>query len=392
MEPNENKNVKPGEVEQEEITLPGLKESVEKTPVIETPGTEVKKPEEPIKPIVPPAEKLGSDAELPFKKQEEPEKPEVPEGGEGDKKSEEENPFVLEEEEKKPEEPKPGDVPKIDFLELGKELGLEVKDNTPDAFKEAHEQAVEAAKQKVEVDLTKFNDKEKIVIDWLHNGGNLEDFFKPLMAFDSFLAQPDDEKVKEWLINEEGVDKAQVDERLNQIIEEGHFDAYVDKVDQTISGLREQKYNQVMQSIKSTNDAYQASVQQTAIKERGELKTVLDQTKEFMGIPIPDNVKDILKREIDGGQFTKKNDNAQTQMKARLFDLFGDKVLAKVNKDWQTKVDEAYNRGVKGMQNRLHNIPVKPEEQPGHGGSRTPQEQGKLADMSNIDKDAKQVW
>lgn len=388
MKPKEE--VKQGEINEEVITLPELKEDI--VPEIVIPDEkkpEIKSEDKPIVPIKPTSDVLGDDNELPFKKPNEEPKPEDL----VEEEKPEEDIFKLEE--IKPDEPgtdKPAPEPKFDFLEFGKELGIEVKDNSLESFKEAHTNALATAKQTVEVDLSKFNEKEKIIIDYLHQGGTLEDFFKPLMAFDNFLSQADDVKVKDWLLNEEGVAQNQLDERLGQIIDEGQFDAYVDKVNTAVNELRTGKYNQVLATVKQTNDNYQAKVQAGQVKERTELKQVLDNTKEFMGISIPDNVKDILKREIDTGAFTDKNDNAQTQMKARLFDLFGDKVLSKVNKDWQKKVDDAYNRGVIGQQKRLHSIPPKPDEQPGHNSTRIETDKGKLPDMANVDADARQVF
>ena len=87
----------------------------------------------------------------------------------------------------------------------------------------------------------------------------------------------------------------------------------------------------------------------------------LDTMDDFLGLSIPDNVKNVLKQEIESGVLTEANNNARTQVKARLFDLFSGKVLDHFEKRLAEERQKSYNAGYAAIDDNLHNRPPRTE-------------------------------
>ena len=162
------------------------------------------KPTDPPKPIDPPKpvvlnDALEGDEGLPFKKPEDkPTDPPVVETP-----PVEENLFEIpEQEERKPTDPP---KPEYDFVGFGKDMGIDITENNKETLKNAVIRKINKPKTKVEPDLTKYNEQQKLVISWLEDGGTLDEFFNPLKAIDDFNAMPDDEKIIDYLQTEEHV-------------------------------------------------------------------------------------------------------------------------------------------------------------------------------------------
>ena len=411
-EPEPEKKKPEKEEKEEEIALGDFEEEPEpekkkKKEEKETP--EEPEPEPESKPEKdkdrPPEDQLENDDDIPLlKKQEEPEKEKEEEEDElqkekKDKKGEEEEEEAPEEEIKKDEldldeeEPESEEEePKgIDFVGLGEELGIEIKDNNKESFVKAYNEKIEEAKQKVEPDLSNFTSDQKILFDWLkEEDATLEDFFNPLKAFDDFKILPEDERIIKYLISEEELDENKAKERLEEIVEDDKFDEYVGKVNDLVDDLREEEFNKIITSIKTAQQDKERERQSAERGEKDAMLKVIDETNTFLGLPLAQNLKTKMKAKVEKGQLTIENNNAETQILGHYFMLFGDKVIGKMEAEKKNAVDAAYNRGLKKIKDKLHNAPPESEKDRGRRGHGLPEEDtAPLSGLKNIDSEAK---
>lgn len=385
-----------GTVNNDEIKLPGLEAQEEKSIELQGPtgptsqsGAELERPANDL---------LENDDDIPILRKQSPTGPAGPSeeiqeetSATGPTEQPEEKPddiFKMDEDGNVEEEEKP--KPEYDFASLAQDLGLEFKEGGREEFKEAITKAIDTAKTMVEPDLSKFNPEQKILFNWLAEDGTLEDFFTPLKAFDDFLLKPEDEKVLDYLVTEEGLNEEKAKIRLGEIIDNNEFDDYVEKVDTLGMELRTEKFNEIIGTIKQSQENKQLEIQSQQIKEKGELAKVIDQTNTFMGMEIPQNVKDAMKRKVESGKLTIENNNAQTQILGHYFMLFGDKIFQKIEKEKKDNMDAGYNRGIRKVTERLHDAPPKPADAIGHGSRDPKNDDAKpLGNFTDIDKDAK---
>ena len=376
-----------GDLEKDDLVLPGLEDK----PIVETPPVVVDppKPTDPPKPIDPPKpvvlnDELEGDEGLPFKKPEDkPTDPPVVETP-----PVEENIFEIPEQEK----PKPTDPPKpeYDFVGFGKDLGIDITENNKETLKNAVIKKIDEAKTKVEPDLTKYNEQQKLVISWLEDGGTLDEFFNPLKAIDDFNAMPDDEKIIDYLQTEENMTEPEAKKKLGEILDAGTFDEYINKVNTLVGTLRKDRIDSVMAGIKKAQDTRLAQISQAKEKEKTELCKVIDSISEFMGMPVDQKFKDAMKEKVSSGKLVIENNNARTQVLGHYFSLYGDKILAKMAKDAKTAGDAAYNRGVQTARGGLSNTPIKPDLTAGHSSGGVDPDKSPVEGLKNIDKDAKE--
>jgi predicted metalloprotease with PDZ domain len=115
--------------------------------------------------------------------------------------------------------------------------------------------------------------------------------------------------------------------------------------------------------------------------------SALDEMNDFMGMKLPDSFKAQLKKEITTGQFTQKNNNARTQVKARLYDLVGDKIMSQFQQSLETERELAFNRGLEKGQGTLYNKPPKTNS-PGHVKPTDDNYKDEKAGFRGIDADA----
>ena len=146
----------------------------------------------------------------------------------------------------------------------------------------------------------------------------------------------------------------------------------------------------VMAGIKQAQTTRQTQIEQAKQKETTALYQVIDSTSEFMGMEIPQNVKDAMKKKVDSGKLVTENNNARTQVLGHYFSLFGDKILTKLAKDAKVSGDAAYNRGVTAARGGLSNTPLKPDVSAGHNSGSTDLDKSPVEGLKNIDKDAKE--
>jgi hypothetical protein len=282
----------------------------------------------------------------------------------------------------------------VDWILKAKKIGFEIKSNDPEEFDLGLITHIEAQKQKVEPDVSKYAPEAQELIKLIENGLSMADILNPVKEYNDALAMPDDEKVENYLVYVDKVPQDKVKETISDLYDEGKFKDKLTQVNNVLTQLRENKFKEILTAHQQRFEARAQAIKLQAQNERNEMVKVLNDMTDFMGLPLPVSVKDALKKEIQTGQLTKKNDNATTQIKARLFDLFGTKALAKLSGQLKEANREGFNKGKATELEKLHNEPIQIIDAAGHVkiSKKDIENSHPLAAFRDIEKDAKDAY
>lgn len=388
-----------GEIETEE--LPGTKEE---TPVIVETGTEEKEKvatekTEPIPEVIP--DNLESDEDIQFFKPidapaiketvAEAEKNEdgtekKPEGILSD--DEIFNPEVFKSSENKIETDQQiveeSNTFVTEFLAETKDIFGDKELKTPKDIAAAIKLAIEESKTKVEIDTSKYTGEQLALFNHLQDEKTLAEFADLAEPYISFLSLSDDEKVKRHLeINKGMKSQKDIDEEVDRLVMDDEYDSVVKEINESVIALKDQQIAEKIGKIKADFETVQSNNSKVIASEVQALLKAADEITEFMGRPLTEEFKIKLKEEISSGTLTKVNNNAQTQVKARLYDLVGGPIYQQLVKKSEIERNEAYERGLSKGQGTLHN--TKPiMDKPGHLN----QPDSAPIGFKDIDKDA----
>lgn len=269
-------------------------------------------------------------------------------------------------------------------IKLPDDLKIVPKENTLEGFKAAVKLSIESAKQKTEFDLESFEAPQKEIINYFMNKGTIEDLLSPLKEIDDALIQSPETKVTEFLMEAEKLSKEDAEAKINDMIEAETFDAKVKDIDNRLLNLRDQRFKEIVSKKSDANDVLLENKKQ----ENKEMNSYVDEMKSFMGVKLPDNVKSYIKKEIDAGKLAKMNNNAEAQVLARLFMLYGTNILKKINEGVKNASRDGYNKGLKKEIDKIHNIPPKEKAKSAIEQQKQSSITNPLALFENMDDDS----
>ena len=270
------------------------------------------------------------------------------------------------------------------FTEAGDLFG-DKKVNTTKELVDLVKNTIENSKTLIAIDTSKYTKEQIALHEHLASEKSINEFVDIAAPYLNFMSNTDDQKVRTYLIHEKGIPENEVQEEVNRLIEADEWDDTVEIINTAILQLKDDAIASRVEQIKNDSLALTTRASTIAQQEQTEMITVLDGMEEFMGIKLPDTFKAQLKSEITSGMLTKKNNNAQTQVKARLYDLVGERIQKQQDAQRQLERDQAYNRGLETGQGILYNKPPRIES-PGH--MKPNESKDEKAGFRNIDSDA----
>lgn len=260
------------------------------------------------------------------------------------------------------------DQKSFDFQGLAKDvLGVEIEENTIDAYKKAYSDTITKAKQ--ELDLSKYPEEVKTIIDHVtKNEGKLLDFYNndQLKEYDRFLSLDRKSMYKEVLVarlkNDPSMSteeiEAEVEEKLESI-----DDARLKEVtDNYVSNISAARQNEIKTIVDKQREAYEQKITADTERiktERTELKSYVDKLTDFEGIPVSDKAKEKIKSQIDSGVIDKVLSENPAKLKidtylriklgARVKELNEQRMAAEKNKaaEESKKAERMKNHNVK---------------------------------------------
>jgi hypothetical protein len=268
------------------------------------------------------------------------------------------------------------DLGYIPIDEIATKLGIDLGENkSVDAFVEKYTAAIEEAKQKIELDKSKYEEPIRNVFDFVEKGGNAMDLIDITQPFNDFIILSPEDKIRQIVQNdpEKPLSLIQANEYIDKLKTEGKFEDIVAGFTQKAVSLRQNAVNQV---IKDGKTLHQKSIdaEKLSLKKENDnmVKNILEK-KDFLGYPLPEETRRYVAKQIELGTFHKELNTAEAQIDAYLFRRFGKVLISQIQEDAKKGNNEAFNKGVDKINEVLHQ--KADIEQGGGGHSIAPRDQ-----------------
>lgn len=254
---------------------------------------------------------------------------------------------------------------KVSYKNLGKrlELNLEDNDDNEEAFISAVQNKIENATQKTELDLSKYNDAQKNLIKVLEKTGSEKAFIDPVAGLNDWFALSDEKKLRAFYKFQHKLSDQQIEDKLDDLKEKNQFESEVEQVIKIISGEKEK----ILQDVTKNIEQRAARAHQQDVLFKKNMTSEITKMETFMGKKIKPEVKDFILSEIDTGRLVNKiSSNPRAMVFARLFDMFGGRILKQFEDTIKEAKRQGYNVGKQSEKEKYH----KEKPQGGGGGKR----------------------
>ena len=242
------------------------------------------------------------------------------------------------------------------WIETAKDLGLDVKEDSFEAFKESIEGKIQFAKEEgkkeaVDISLDKLAPEARNLFEFLNSDPNnkIEDYVKPLERYDNVLAMNDEAIVREDY-KLMGWDEDRIDEKIERMKDADEIESKAYELRMTVQNLKNQAQHDILQDAKDRSLQAQQKYNEQSQKEIKMVIDELDKTKTFMGYKIPENAHKHIKQQWESGEVRKAfQSNPQDVVEFMMWKYLGKSALAEISK-------AEYQKGRDGIQSKLHNI------------------------------------
>lgn len=252
------------------------------------------------------------------------------------------------------------DVPQVfeegDWRAVAQDLGVSIKENSweefQNTFKEQFvpkaelEQAAQLSREKV---LSEFPPEVAAAIELAALGIDKALIFEPTKQIDGWLSLESAALVREDL-KARGFSEDSIDAKIEQLIENDKLERDANLIREELKIAREQTLQQRTQLVQQKTQERERVLLQAKEQEFTQLKQVLDNKQDFMGINVSKDAKEAIVRKIQAGVYDKKFSSPEFKLNAILQEEFG----AKIPDFIRTK---AFNEGKMTEVKKLANIP-----------------------------------
>ena len=254
----------------------------------------------------------------------------------------------------------------FDFSSFAKEFEIEGSEEVKDkeSFKKAFEKRLEDARQ--EVDLSKFSDQAKKLINHLNDGKtNLETFFEnPLItSMNRMLSLTPEERFREVRYNEILKDNKNDEDKTIELLEEelesmskGEIKTAGEEIAEQAKKIRQEELSKIIDA----GDKRQADLQEEQKilkqKEKENVLNFIDKQDSFFGLTLTKDAKATIQRDIDNGKFDEivgKSPEA-TKFFAYMVGKYGNKIIQRYENVAKEANREGHNQAQDKSFNALH--------------------------------------
>jgi hypothetical protein len=248
-----------------------------------------------------------------------------------------------------------GETGESSWVDLGKDLGIELKENTFESYKEAVDkikaEAKEAGKaEAARIELEKFNPEAQKVIEFLNSNpeASIQDFINPLQRIDQALTM-DDESLLRADFEAKGWDQDKIDERLGFLSENGHLENEAYGLRKEIENVRAQTEVQLIEDAKAMQAYKQQQFEATQKQENESIINAIKEVKTFMGFKVPDAAKQYIQRQWETGEVRKAFQSSPKDVVEFMLNKYiGQEALKELKKT-------SFQKGRDEIQSKLHN-------------------------------------
>jgi len=173
--------------------------------------------------------------------------------------------------------------------------------------------------------------------------------FEPTKQIDGWLSLESAALVREDL-KARGFSEDSIDAKIEQLIENDKLERDATLIREELKIAREQTLQQRTQLVQQKTQERERVLLQAKEQEFTQLKQVLDNKQDFMGINVSKDAKEAIVRKIQAGVYDKKFSSPEFKLNAILQEEFG----AKIPEFIRTK---AFNEGKMTEVKKLANLP-----------------------------------
>lgn len=272
-------------------------------------------------------------------------------------KAEEENPVTLDVTDIKGFEKEPEDGT---WLATAKFTGLEIQEDTPEAFKAAIESKIETVKKEAEAInretvFSTLDPKVATALKLIEAGYPQETALNPTKPFDELLAMDDTSIIRAALeLQKWDADKIDLElETLSEKPERLKHEAW--KIRQEASQLKENTINQQAEILKQYEENKSKVAVQQQEQDRANFRKALDSKSEFMGGQLTTEAKSVIDKKYAQGEYNSILKDPQSMVDFIYWKEFGNKIF-------ESEKKKAYNEGLLEQTKKLLNVPPKQAE------------------------------
>lgn len=250
---------------------------------------------------------------------------------------------------KNPDEAKPpvkgeesGDT---SWLDVAKELSLELKEDTFDAFREAFE-------TKAESNIAKYKPETQRLIKFTEAGGSADDFVQPFSKIDAAISLSDADLVDQRLKLTGWDDDTKREAKLQRMVEDGEIEIEANNIRKELYAYKEQVKDDIIDKRVKAQEIYEKKAAAAREVEAKAVREKLNSIPEFMMTKVsPENVEYIVNKFKSGGYEKDFKDEA-TLAEFFLYKEFGKVGISNIETKVKREVERKYL-------SHSHNVPPK---------------------------------
>lgn len=242
------------------------------------------------------------------------------------------------------------------WLHVGKEIGIELKEDNFDEFKtklqEKETAAYERGKAEVaQIEIGKFTPEAQKLIEFLNSDPilSVDDFVNPLKELDTVLAL-DDEGIIRKDLELKGWEPEAIDKRIDLLEKQEALDNTAYELRKMVENNKEIVKNRLVEGKKAELEERKSQYFAEVKKENEQIKTAIDKTDTFLDGKVNKEVKDFLYKKWETGEYRKlMQTNPDVAVKSMLHHYLGEQAAKELKKD-------AFQKGRDNIQEKLHNV------------------------------------
>lgn len=251
-----------------------------------------------------------------------------------------------------------------DYSSLSKKIGIEASSESE--FIEKYNESIENAKQEIKLD--SYDPQAQKIIKHLHeNGGDLKDFFmnEKIQDASRLLNMTAEDKYREYRaiqLSNQGVSDEDIDTRIDEEITSQLSTRDILDTANKIDSKLQEVINSEITKVTAGRDEYiskqNEKIERQVAIEKESMKQYVDKIDSFMGVPVKEDIKKMMKLEIDSGKFDNIVDQNKVGSKffAYMHSKYGDSVLKYYKNEIKNKITSTKNETTDKYHKELRNL------------------------------------
>lgn len=182
---------------------------------------------------------------------------------------------------------------------LAKDLGFEIEADDETEFKTKLD---DHYKSKYEINLGKYKPETQVLLEFVEAGGTIDQLLEPLKPLLDLKNLSDTELIYKDLELRKYTPEL-IEKEITRLTEADELDLTAHKLRETVDTLINNEQQLLMKQKLDATIRHDAFKQHTVVEEAKAVKAALSETKEFMTIPVPQKVTEVITKNLESGKY-----------------------------------------------------------------------------------------